>query len=90
VAAAVRGRGAEARGYRTVVVPGALIWAGAYLWYHQRAGLTPDFLADWLPGQVLSGIGVGATLPALVGPVRLHRRPVPGLVDLLHVQLARI
>src|SRR5262249_19836635 len=28
-------------------------------------GLTPAFWAEWLPGQVLSGIGVGATLPLL-------------------------
>src|SRR6188472_4045717 len=56
---------AERVGYRVLVVPGALVWAGAYLWYHQRVGLTPAFWAEWLPGQVLSGIGVGATLPLL-------------------------
>ena len=28
-------------------------------------GTEPAFLAEWLPGQVLSGIGVGATLPLL-------------------------
>ena len=65
VVAALLGPVAERRGYRWVVVPGALVWAGAYLWYHQRAGLTPDFLGAWLPGQVISGIGVGATLPVL-------------------------
>src|SRR5206468_159846 len=47
------------------LVPGALIWAGAYLWYHQQVGLVPAFWTEWLPGQVLSGIGVGATLPLL-------------------------
>jgi EmrB/QacA subfamily drug resistance transporter len=65
VVASVLGPLAEKRGYRAVVVPGALVWAGAYLWYHQRTGLEPAFLAEWLPGQVLSGIGVGATLPLL-------------------------
>ena len=65
VVAAVLGPVAERRGYRVVVVPGALVWAGAYLWYHQATGVTPDFLGAWLPGQVLSGIGVGATLPVL-------------------------
>ena len=29
------------------------------------SGSTPDFLGQWLPGQVLSGLGVGATLPVL-------------------------
>ena len=66
VAAAVAGplgRLADRRGPRAVVVPGALIWAGAFLWYLTRVGVHPDFLGAWLPGQVLSGIGVGATLP---------------------------
>jgi EmrB/QacA subfamily drug resistance transporter len=56
---------ADRYGYRPFVVPGALVWAGAYLWYHQQVGLVPAFWAEWLPGQVLSGIGVGATLPLL-------------------------
>ncbi|MFL6165745.1 MAG: DHA2 family efflux MFS transporter permease subunit [Ornithinibacter sp.] len=56
---------AERHGYRVFVVPGALVWAAAYLWYHQRVGLEPAFWAQWMPGQVLSGIGVGATLPLL-------------------------
>ncbi|WP_223164131.1 MFS transporter [Nocardioides mesophilus] len=56
---------ADRHGYRLFVVPGALVWAGAYLWYHQRTGLEPAFWSEWFPGQVLSGIGVGATLPLL-------------------------
>lgn len=56
---------AEKHGYRLVVVPGALVWAGAYVWYRQVTGLEPAFLMEWLPGQVLSGIGVGMTLPVL-------------------------
>ena len=56
---------ADRYGYRFFVVPGALCWAAAYLWYHQRVGLQPAFWAEWMPGQVLSGIGVGATLPLL-------------------------
>jgi EmrB/QacA subfamily drug resistance transporter len=65
VVAARLGPLAERVGYRVLVVPGALVWAGAYLWYDQRVGLTPAFWTEWLPGQVLSGIGVGATLPLL-------------------------
>jgi predicted acylesterase/phospholipase RssA/CRP-like cAMP-binding protein len=65
VVAARLGPLADRHGYRVFVVPGALVWAGAYLWYHQRVGLEPAFWAEWLPGQVLSGIGVGATLPLL-------------------------
>lgn len=56
---------AQKLGYRAVIVPGAIVWALAYVWYVMRVGVTPDFWGAWLPGQVLSGIGVGATLPLL-------------------------
>lgn len=65
VVAARLGPLADRHGYRIFIVPGALVWAAAYLWYHQRVGLEPAFWAEWMPGQVLSGIGVGATLPLL-------------------------
>ncbi|RYC07407.1 DHA2 family efflux MFS transporter permease subunit [Nocardioides zhouii] len=65
VVAARLGPLADRLGYRVIVVPGALVWAGAYLWYHQQVGLEPAFWTQWFPGQVLSGIGVGATLPLL-------------------------
>ncbi len=65
VLAAVLGPVAERRGYRLVIIPGAMIWAFAYVWYATKVPVTPDFLGTWLPGQILSGIGVGATLPVL-------------------------
>jgi predicted acylesterase/phospholipase RssA len=65
VVAAVLGRVADRRGYRLIVIVGALIWAGSLLWYIERVGSRPHFLAEWLPGQLLQGIGVGATLPML-------------------------
>jgi EmrB/QacA subfamily drug resistance transporter len=65
VVAARLGPLAERVGYRVLVVPGAVVWAAAYVWYHQQVGLEPAFWAEWLPGQVLSGVGVGATLPLL-------------------------
>jgi NTE family protein len=65
VVAAVLGRVADRRGHRMIVVVGALIWASSLVWYLQRVGPTPDFLGAWLPGQLLQGIGVGATLPLL-------------------------
>ena len=63
VVAGVLGEVADHRGYRAIAVPGALIWSGAYIWYLTAVGTHPDFLGDWLPGQVLSGVGVGMTLP---------------------------
>ena len=56
---------AQKRGYRLVVVLGATVWCGAYLWYALVVGPEPAFWSQWLPGQLLSGIGVGATLPIL-------------------------
>jgi EmrB/QacA subfamily drug resistance transporter len=72
VAAAVLGRVAERRGHRPIMVVGAVVWALALIWYATRIGVRPDFLGQWLPGQLISGVGVGATLPiaasaALVG-----------------------
>jgi NTE family protein len=65
---------AQKHGYRVVMVPGAIIWALSYVWYATRVEVTPDFWGAWLPGQVLSGIGVGATLPVL-GSVALAAVP---------------
>ncbi|OBK79246.1 hypothetical protein A5650_08390 [Mycobacterium sp. 1164985.4] len=65
VVAAALGRFADRRGYRLIIVVGALIWAASLMWYIERVGATPDFVGDWLPGQILQGIGVGATLPML-------------------------
>ncbi len=61
VVAAVLGRVADRHGYRFIVGIGALIWAASLLWYLKVVGSQPDFLGEWLPGQILQGIGVGAT-----------------------------
>lgn len=63
--AAVLGRVADRHGYRVIIGIGALIWASSLLWYLKCVGSTPDFLGEWLPGQLLQGIGVGATFPLL-------------------------
>jgi NTE family protein len=63
--AAALGRVADRRGYRPIIMVGAAIWASSLLWYIERVGPTPHFLTQWLPGQILQGIGVGATLPIL-------------------------
>lgn len=65
VVAAVLGRVADRHGYRLIIIAGALTWTGSLLWYIERVGSTPDFLGQWLPGQILQGHGVGATLPML-------------------------
>ncbi|OSC41379.1 MFS transporter [Mycobacterium decipiens] len=72
VVAALLGRVADRHGYRFIIGIGALIWAGSLLWYLKVVGSTPDFLGEWLPGQILQGIGVGATFP-LLGSASLAR-----------------
>ncbi len=75
--ASVLGKVADKHGHRLIVVPGALLWAGSLLWYLERVGTSPAFLTEWLPGQVISGIGVGATLPVL-GSAALAGLPKEG------------
>ncbi|MCU1601709.1 MAG: conserved transrane transport protein, partial [Frankiales bacterium] len=77
VVASVLGKVADKHGHRLILVPGALVWAGSLLWYLERVGPTPHFASEWLPGQMLQGLGVGATLPIL-GSAALARLPKGG------------
>ncbi|HUR14254.1 MAG TPA: MFS transporter [Mycobacteriales bacterium] len=65
VVAATLGKLADRRGARVLVIPGALLWASSFVWYLEVVGPTPAYLTEWLPGQVLSGVGIGLTLPVL-------------------------
>jgi EmrB/QacA subfamily drug resistance transporter len=63
---------------RRFVLPGALISAIAAVWLALRVGPEPAFLAEWLPGMLLMGTGVGlgfATTVAVcvrdLGPAQL-------------------
>ena len=67
VVAGPASRLAQRIGPRPVLVAGGLLWGGAVLWFVERAGLTPDFGGQWLPGMVLLGIGAGTLFPTLSG-----------------------
>jgi EmrB/QacA subfamily drug resistance transporter len=45
-------------------VPGGFLFAAGCGYWISRAGLAPHYLADLLPGQILTGTGVGLMLPA--------------------------
>ena len=63
--AIVTGRLAARLGHRPFLVGGGLIYACSSLWFLLVPGPTADYLHHWLPGLLLSGIGVGMVLPAL-------------------------
>ena len=65
--AIVTGRLAARMGHRPFLVGGALLYAGAGLWFLLVPGAEPDYLGAWLPGLVLSGLSVGMVLPSLAG-----------------------
>ena len=79
VAAGGRLQGGEdrrrVRGHRVILVPGALVSVGQPVVVprpgRHTAGV-PD--PEWLPGQLLQGLGVGATLPVL-GSAALAKLP---------------
>lgn len=60
----VAGRIADRVGPAGIGVPGAALLALGCLWWAWRAGPEAAYAADFLPGQLVTGVGVGLTLPA--------------------------
>ncbi|MDP3650693.1 MAG: DHA2 family efflux MFS transporter permease subunit [Rhodoferax sp.] len=63
--AILSGRLATRLGHRPFLVGGGLIYACSGLWFLLVPGAQPAYLAHWLPGLILAGIGVGLVLPSL-------------------------
>ncbi|MHA6821409.1 MFS transporter [Ralstonia pseudosolanacearum] len=61
------GRIASRHGHRPLLVAGSLLYASSAMWFLLVPGLTPAYLTHWLPGMLLSGLGVGMVLPSLSG-----------------------
>ncbi len=72
--AIVSGRLAARFGHRPLLVTGSLVYASSGLWYLLVPGGEPHYLTQWLPGSLLSGTGVGMTLPSL-GAAAVNRLP---------------
>jgi hypothetical protein len=49
-----------------VIAAGSTIYAAGATWWTLRSGLTPDYLGEMLPGMLMTGIGVGLTLPTFM------------------------
>jgi EmrB/QacA subfamily drug resistance transporter len=54
-------------GYRLPGVIGAVTFAAGSVWFIARTGEKPEFLSEYLPGQIVSGAGVGLMIPTLTG-----------------------
>lgn len=65
--AIITGRLAGRMGHRPFLVAGSLLYACSGLWMLLVPGTQPEYLRDWLPGLLMSGVGVGLVLPALSG-----------------------
>jgi EmrB/QacA subfamily drug resistance transporter len=65
VLAPFMGRIAAGRGQRALLVPGGLVFAAGSLWLALVAGTDAAWFAHWLPGSLLTGLGVALCLPQL-------------------------
>jgi MFS family permease len=73
--AVLSGRLAARFGHRPLLVGGALVYGSSGLWYLLVPGVEPAYLAHWLPGLLLSGVGTGMTLPSL-SAAAVNRLPI--------------
>jgi MFS family permease len=62
----VAGRAIARFGPGGVIAVGASIFAAGAAWWALAAGTTPDYAGDMLGGMLLTGVGVGLTLPTFM------------------------
>jgi EmrB/QacA subfamily drug resistance transporter len=62
----VAGRLIARYGPGPVIAAGATIYAAGATWWTLSAGLTPDYAGEMLPGMLMTGVGVGLTLPTFM------------------------
>jgi EmrB/QacA subfamily drug resistance transporter len=63
--APVAGRLADRYGYRTVIVPGAALFALGSLYYAWQTTAHPDYVTTFLPASLLIGVSIGAAFSTL-------------------------
>jgi EmrB/QacA subfamily drug resistance transporter len=52
-------------GFRPVLLVGFAVFVAGLFWYGFRVGAHPDYVSIWLPGTLISGLGIGLTFPVL-------------------------
>jgi EmrB/QacA subfamily drug resistance transporter len=62
----VAGRLIARYGPGRVIAAGSIIYAAGATWWTVRAGLAADYAGQMLPGMLMTGIGVGLTLPTFM------------------------
>jgi EmrB/QacA subfamily drug resistance transporter len=62
----VAGRLTARIGAGAVIALGSTIFAAGALWWALAVGLRPDYVGEMLGGMLLTGIGVGLTLPTMM------------------------
>jgi EmrB/QacA subfamily drug resistance transporter len=59
------GKLATKYGFRPVMIVGLTFFVAGLLLYGLRVGLQPEYLTQWLPATLLTGLGIGLTFPVL-------------------------
>jgi len=65
IVAGPAGRMVDRVGHRKILVPGTLIFAAGSAWLLFRAEVDPNVWGVWIPAAIMTGIGVGMTMPSL-------------------------
>lgn len=52
-------------GHRPLLITGTITYALSSLWFMLVPDASPDYLTEWLPGLLLSGLSVGLVIPSL-------------------------
>jgi EmrB/QacA subfamily drug resistance transporter len=73
--AAPAGRLANRVGQRVLAMAGMSLFALGCAWWLWRLDASPDYAAEVLPGLLITGIGVGLTLPSLFSAVAASLPP---------------
>jgi EmrB/QacA subfamily drug resistance transporter len=63
--AVLSGRHINRFGQRSLATVGITLFGLGFLWWRLRIGQTQDYAGEMLPGLLITGVGVGLTLPSL-------------------------
>lgn len=64
ILAPISGKLSKRIGPGPVGAAGAVLFAAGSVWWIARLGLAPHYFSEFLPGQLIGGIGVGVVLPS--------------------------